>query len=241
MIDLAFRSCAERVPDPGPDRRHTSSLTSEHTHRVIGSGANDPQKYDPHASRETLDHSLPYIFAVALEDGRWHHEDSYDSERAHRPETVSLWQKVQTEGDAEWERRYHSTDLSDKAFGGKVTIVLDHGTQVTDEIAMADAHPQGASPFARANYIAKFDTLAAHAVSETERTRLYRACNECRHRGRRFPDPAATGRRYRLIAERRPEYGRHFLTGFHADGIALSLRHAVATQPGPLLSGGETS
>ena len=50
--------------------------------------------------------------------------------------------------------------------------MLDDGTQVTDEIAMADAHPQGASPFARANYIAKFDTLAAHAVSETERTRF---------------------------------------------------------------------
>ncbi len=170
MIDLAFRMRG-RIPDTGKIAE-IRILTSEHTHKVIGSGANDPQKYDPDASRETLDHSLPYIFAVALEDGRWHHEDSYDSERAHRPETVSLWQKVQTEGDAEWERRYHSTDLSDKAFGGKVTIVLDDGTQVTDEIAMADAHPQGASPFARANYIAKFDTLAAHAVSETERTRF---------------------------------------------------------------------
>ncbi|MCU1425494.1 MAG: 2-methylcitrate dehydratase, partial [Microbacteriaceae bacterium] len=38
--------------------------TSHHTHYVIGSGANDPQKYDPTASRETLDHSIPYIFTV---------------------------------------------------------------------------------------------------------------------------------------------------------------------------------
>ena len=28
---------------------------------------------DPNASRETLDHSIMYIFAVALEDGDWHH------------------------------------------------------------------------------------------------------------------------------------------------------------------------
>jgi 2-methylcitrate dehydratase len=28
---------------------------------------------DPNASRETLDHSIMYIFAVALEDGTWHH------------------------------------------------------------------------------------------------------------------------------------------------------------------------
>jgi hypothetical protein len=41
---------------------------------VIGTGANDPQKMDPKASRETLDHSIMYIFAVALEDGGWHHE-----------------------------------------------------------------------------------------------------------------------------------------------------------------------
>src|SRR5690606_19488300 len=67
--------------------------TSDHTHYVIGSGANDPQKYDPTASRETLDHSIPYIFAVALQDGSWHHVDSYAPERAARPDTVELWNK----------------------------------------------------------------------------------------------------------------------------------------------------
>ena len=81
--------------------------TSHHTHYVIGSGANDPQKYDPDASRETLDHSIPYIFTVALQDGAWHHADSYSSERAHRPDTVALWQKVTTVEDEEWTRRKH--------------------------------------------------------------------------------------------------------------------------------------
>ena len=51
--------------------------TSHHTHYVIGTGANDPQKMDPNASRETLDHSIMYIFAVALEDADWHHIKSY--------------------------------------------------------------------------------------------------------------------------------------------------------------------
>jgi len=58
---------------------------------VIGAGANDPQKMDPKASRETLDHSIMYIFAVALEDGGWHHEKSYAPDRAARPETIELW------------------------------------------------------------------------------------------------------------------------------------------------------
>src|SRR5690554_4227673 len=82
--------------------------TSHHTHYVIGTGANDPQKLDPQASRETLDHSIMYIFAVALQDGRWHHVDSYAPERTARPDTVRLWHKVRTVEDATWTERYHS-------------------------------------------------------------------------------------------------------------------------------------
>ena len=37
---------------------------------------------DPNASRETLDHSIMYIFAVALEDGDWHHVKSYTKTRS---------------------------------------------------------------------------------------------------------------------------------------------------------------
>jgi 2-methylcitrate dehydratase len=109
--------------------------TSHHTHYVIGTGANDPQKMDPKASRETLDHSIMYIFAVVLADGGWHHEHSYTPERASRPETVALWHKTLTVEDVEWTRRYHETDPSNKAFGGRVVVTLDDGSVVEDEIA----------------------------------------------------------------------------------------------------------
>ena len=142
--------------------------TSHHTHYVIGSGANDPQKYDPTASRETLDHSIPYIFTVALQDGEWHHERSYAPERASRPDTVALWNRVVTEEDPEWTRRYHSTDPAEKAFGGSVAITLTDGTTIVDEIAVADAHPLGARPFAREQYTNKFRTLAAGTLEPAE-------------------------------------------------------------------------
>ena len=142
--------------------------TSHHTHYVIGSGANDPQKYDPTASRETLDHSIPYIFTVALQDGSWHHVDSYTPERAGRADTVALWNKVTTVEDPEWTRRYHSNDPQEKAFGGRVEITLTDGTVITDEIAVADAHPLGARPFAREQYIAKFRGLADGVLEESE-------------------------------------------------------------------------
>jgi len=149
--------------------------TSHHTHYVIGSGANDPQKYDPTASRETLDHSIPYIFTVALQDGRWHHVDSYSPERAGRPDTVQLWHKVTTEEDPEWTRRYHSLDIAEKAFGGSVEITLTDGTVITDAIAVADAHPLGARPFAREQYINKFRTLAEGLVEPDEIDRFIAA------------------------------------------------------------------
>ncbi|NLS08428.1 MmgE/PrpD family protein [Nesterenkonia sp. MY13] len=168
-IDLARKLHREHpeVTDPA-NVESVLIRTSHHTHYVIGSGANDPQKYDPTASRETLDHSIPYIFTVALQDGAWHHVDSYAPERAGRADTVQLWHKVTTEEDPEWTRRYHSLDISEKAFGGSVEIRLTDGRVITDEIAVADAHPLGARPFARAQYITKFRTLAEGVLDEAE-------------------------------------------------------------------------
>lgn len=146
--------------------------TSHHTHYVIGTGANDPQKMDPKASRETLDHSIMYIFAVALEDGGWHHERSYAPERANRPETVALWHKISTVEDPEWTRRYHSHDPKEKAFGGRVTVTLQDGSVIEDELAIADAHPLGARPFTRPDYVNKFRTLAEGVVEKAEQDRF---------------------------------------------------------------------
>ncbi|MDQ1608303.1 MAG: 2-methylcitrate dehydratase [Microbacteriaceae bacterium] len=168
-IDLARRlhGTHPELADPANVERVVIH-TSHHTHTVIGSGANDPQKYDPAASRETLDHSIPYIFAVALQDGGWHHIDSYAPERAGRPDTVALWHKVTTTEDPEWTRRYHSLDPAEKAFGGRVEIDLTDGSTVVDEIAVADAHPLGARPFGRAEYVQKFRTLADGVLEASE-------------------------------------------------------------------------
>jgi 2-methylcitrate dehydratase len=146
--------------------------TSHHTHYVIGTGANDPQKMDSKASRETLDHSIMYIFAVALEDGGWHHERSYAPERANRPETVALWHKISTVEDGSWTERYHSRDPKEKAFGGRVVVTLQDGSVIEDELAVADAHPLGARPFARPDYVKKFRTLSEGIIAGAEQDRF---------------------------------------------------------------------
>ena len=170
LIDLARRMRAQ-IPDSERIRAIVIH-TSHHTHNVIGSGAGDPQKLDPHASRETLDHSVMYIFAVALQDGAWHHERSYARERATRPDTVALWHKIRTVEDPEWTRRYHHPDPERRAFGGRVVITLDDGSVIEDELVVADAHPHGAHPFGRQDYIAKFRTLADGIVDPGEQDRF---------------------------------------------------------------------
>jgi 2-methylcitrate dehydratase len=175
-IDLALR-LRGRIPD----RRAIKSViihTSHHTHAVIGSGANDPQKYDSCASRETLDHSLMFIFAAALHTGFWHHVKSYAPEVAQHLEVVELWSKIKTVEDAEWTRRYHSTNPDEKAFGGRVEITFNDGRQLVDEIAVADAHPLGAKPFVRADYIRKFRTLTEDLISQEEGERFIDAAQQ---------------------------------------------------------------
>ncbi|WP_433201876.1 2-methylcitrate dehydratase PrpD [Nocardia sp. CA-107356] len=169
-IDLA-RRMRSRIGDL--DQIATIVLhTSHHTHVVIGTGSGDPQKFDPRASRETLDHSVPYIFAVALQDGGWHHERSYAPERARRADTVALWRKISTVEDPVWTRRYHASDPNEKAFGARAVVTLKSGETIVDELAVADAHPLGARPFARDQYLAKFRMLAEGVIDPAEQERF---------------------------------------------------------------------
>jgi 2-methylcitrate dehydratase len=170
LIDLAFR-LRDRIGNLDAVRKIILH-TSHHTHYVIGTGANDPQKMDPRASRETLDHSIMYIFAVALQDGSWHHVDSYAPKRAQRADTVALWHKIETREDPEWTRRYHATDPAEKAFGARVEVVLENGETIIDELAIANAHPLGAHPFERADYIRKFQTLTDGIIMPRESARF---------------------------------------------------------------------
>ena len=146
--------------------------TSHHTHNVIGTGANDPQKMDPNASRETLDHSIMYIFAVALEDGNWHHIKSYTKKRSNKKSTIKLWNSIKTYEDKKWTKKYHDPNPKNKSFGAKVIVSLNNGKKVTEQLDKADAHPYGSRPFVRKNYIEKFLTLTKNILSKKESDRF---------------------------------------------------------------------
>jgi 2-methylcitrate dehydratase len=162
-IDLALRM-RERIS-------HVSEIesivlhTSHHAHLVIGTGSGDTQKFEPDASRNALSHSVMYLFAVALQDGVWHHERSYASERAHRPDTIELWQKIST-------AEVQSIDSAEAAFGIRADVTMRSGEVIVDELVVADAHPGGAHPFERKDYVAKFTELAEGVIDRREQQRF---------------------------------------------------------------------
>ena len=170
LIDLA-KKLKKKVPNLNQIKK-IDIYTSHHTHYVIGTGANDPQKMDPNASRETLDHSIMYIFAVALEDGSWHHIKSYTKARAKRKSTLKIWRSIKTHEDKKWTKKYHDPNPKNKAFGAKVIITLKNGKRITEQQDRADAHPYGSRPFRRQNYIDKFLTLTKDILDKKESDRF---------------------------------------------------------------------
>ncbi len=170
LIDLAI-DLKKKIKDLSKISRIIIE-TSHHTHYVIGTGANDPQKMDPFASRETLDHSIMYIFAVALEDGFWHHEKSYTPNRARKKSTISLWKKISTRENKKWTKKYHNPNPKKKSFGGKVFIYMKNGSKIAKEITVANAHPAGKRPFKREQYIKKFISLTKGLITKKEEKRF---------------------------------------------------------------------
>ena len=53
-----------------------------------------------------------------------------------------------------------------------MVVTLKDGRTITDELALADAHPGGARPFARAHYVQKFRTLSEGILTAAEQDRF---------------------------------------------------------------------
>ena len=163
------------------DIKKIDIYTSHHTHFVIGTGANDPQKMDPNASRETLDHSIMYIFAVALEDADWHHVKSYTKKRTNRKSTIKIWKSIKTHEDKKWTKKYHDPNPKKKSFGAKVVVTMSNNKKIIEQLDKADAHPYGSRPFKRQNYIQKFLTLTDGILDKKESSRFLRTVQNLRN------------------------------------------------------------
>ena len=61
-----------------------------------------------------------------------------------------------------------------------MVITLKNGKKVTEEQGVADAHPFGARPFKRKNYIQKFLTLTENILSKSESNKFLKTVQNLR-------------------------------------------------------------
>lgn len=104
--------------------------TSEWTWNTI---ANDPTKWAP-TTRETADHSLPYIVAVTLVRGRIDYDD-FDPGVLNTPEYVDLMGRIAVHADEA------ITAISHQKSALRATVVTTAGDERHFEIAESRATP----------------------------------------------------------------------------------------------------
>ena len=115
---------------------------------IIGSEA---EKWRPQ-NRETADHSLPYLVAVALADGEIS-DHQFSPERLADPVLLALVQRVKIERHAELSVRYP------EAVGNIVTVRLcAMGASLSERVDCALGHAR--NPVSDAQLEAKFHALA---------------------------------------------------------------------------------
>jgi 2-methylcitrate dehydratase len=109
----------------------------------------EPQKWDPQ-TRETADHSLPYMLAVALVDGDLTRE-SFSEERIHDPRLRSLMNRIHIAENQEHNARFPAE------LPCRIAIRLTDGSEIVDEIAWPKGHLR--NPVSDDEIDRKFDGL----------------------------------------------------------------------------------
>ena len=122
---------------------------------------NEPEKWDPQ-TRETADHSLPYLISVALRDGPIT-PASFTADRVGDPGLRSLMQKVAIKENQEFTRRYPEAQVS------QIEVVTWSGRRITERVCYPKGHRR--NPLTDGELEDKFQNLAKTALTPQIRRR----------------------------------------------------------------------
>ena len=118
----------------------------------IGSGA---EKWAP-MTRETADHSMPYVVGAVLIDGAYT-DAIFEPERFQDRRTLKLMKKIAITEDAEFNRRYPG------CLPCRMTITLKNGEEKTAELSNPIGHHD--RPMSDAQVVEKFRGLAGRKIA----------------------------------------------------------------------------
>lgn len=138
------------------------SISVETYHMCYSEIGSEPEKWSP-KSRETADHSLPYLLALALMDGTIR-VDSFNEERMRDPATHALMQRIAIAENKEFTARFPNemvTEIKLKTRGGDIHT----------EVA---AYPRGhaKNPMADAEIDDKFMNLTSGMLKSADQKTL---------------------------------------------------------------------
>jgi len=117
---------------------------------------NDPAKWNP-TTRETADHSLPYIVTLALRDGKID-ENSYSEANIRYPRLLEFMKKVSVREDK------GLSSIYPQAIANRVTLRLKSRGYVSREVRYPKGHPS--NPMSADEIEAKFRRLAGRYLEE---------------------------------------------------------------------------
>ena len=81
-----------------------------------------------------LDHSIMYIFAVALEDGDWHHVKSYTKQELIEKVLLKFGNQLQLMKIKNGLKNIMILIQRNKSFGAKVVVTLNNGKKITEQL-----------------------------------------------------------------------------------------------------------
>jgi 2-methylcitrate dehydratase len=132
------------------------SVDVETYEHAIFVAADTRDKWNP-TSRETADHSIPYVVAVALFRGTvW--MDDFTDERIRDPEVLALMQKIEVRATEECTRAWP------QAFPFRITLTTRSGRKIVKDVKYAKGHPD--NPMSDAELEAKFRRLAEPSMGQ---------------------------------------------------------------------------
>src|SRR2546425_1936734 len=132
------------------DVREIESILIESHGAAVDIIGSEPEKWHP-TTRETADHSLPYLVAVTLADGELT-ERQFTAERLADPVLSALVQRVKVERHQELSARYP------EATGNIVTVHLRGGRALSERVDYPRGHAR--NPLTDAEVETKFHALA---------------------------------------------------------------------------------
>jgi len=143
---------------PQVGRSEIAAIRVRTYHSAVRSAATDPQKWDPQ-TRETADHSIPYLVATAFQDGAVTPE-SFMPEKIRNPALRQLMSKMTVEEESTFTQHFP------QELNCWIEVTTTSGQRFTAETAYPKGHQQ--NPLKDAELDAKFLHLAAGILPEPQ-------------------------------------------------------------------------